>query len=724
MRYDITLAGPTGENISRTLTAGENTLIERVLPGTWTVTVKAYAEIPAAIDGTHPVVYAGQLRGIVTQTVTVQSGRTAPVQITLGTVTGVRTWAELVAAITNAANNDVIVVQADIEYGGFAISMPANITVTLLAEGNRVISAGTSSYSQGVFHLYSANPNATLILGDPLMPGTLTLRGSAVSGNGALIQFDHTFPSANLTLIMNDKVTLTGNTTDPMDLFQGGAVTVTNGEFIMNGGTITGNTARGYGGGVFVEDGGLFKMAGGTISGNTAVADGGGVFVEDGGLFKMAGGTITGNTASAGIGNAVCVYRDTSYNEGIFSWTGGSINVADIKAGDSSDIWDLKGWWGNKAADYTRYFSPAGPAPADFVEFGAVWTGDGSTAATAIAITSRAELAAIGNNAATLGLCYYLAFDITISGTWTPIGDNSSPFTGSLNGNSYTITFNNPTVIAVIAGTSGQYAAGVFGVISGAVLSPGDASVSYLIVKGSFSHAIDGVKLYMGAITGYIKDGGIIEKCGSRVALTVTRPTTSTDSIYVGGIAGAADECQISDCYYRGNIVSEYHGPGAAAGGIVGYAYSLVAPPSSETEITNCYTSGVVNAGANGRSGGVVGLASYTELSNVVALNSNLQGSSSSTIGRIYGDDFGFLPTVADSYGLTDMKKDGSYTLGTWTPVDCVVNGKHGADVPMDATGALSQTWWTGTAFWAIGGLGDDWWWDDSTPGDEHPELW
>ena len=109
------------------------------------------------------------------------------------------------------------------------------------------------------------------------------------------------------------------------DASEGAGVRV-DGEFIMNGGTITGNEAKypsgdilggtAYGGGVFV--GGKFTMNGGKIVGNDAEFYGGGVFIEGGKSFTMNGGTISNNT-SGWNGDGVCVYGGT------FTMTGGII---------------------------------------------------------------------------------------------------------------------------------------------------------------------------------------------------------------------------------------------------------------------------------------------------------------------------------------------------------------------------------------------------------------
>ena len=94
----------------------------------------------------------------------------------------------------------------------------------------------------------------------------------------------------------------------------------------MYGGTITNNTSKEDGGGVY-NDKGTFTMSGGTstITGNTAEKSGGGVC--NGRAFDMYGGTITGNTAKS--------YGGGVYNYQIFNMSGGAItgNTAEISGG-------------------------------------------------------------------------------------------------------------------------------------------------------------------------------------------------------------------------------------------------------------------------------------------------------------------------------------------------------------------------------------------------------
>jgi hypothetical protein len=101
----------------------------------------------------------------------------------------------------------------------------------------------------------------------------------------------------------------------------GGGVCVEHGSFMMYSGKISGNEAA-YGGGVHVGSGGIFSMAGGEISDNSVYkraegfnfeddygmqdsGRGGGVNIENGGKFERVGGTIKGNAAGGDVNTPI-----------------------------------------------------------------------------------------------------------------------------------------------------------------------------------------------------------------------------------------------------------------------------------------------------------------------------------------------------------------------------------------------------------------------------------
>jgi hypothetical protein len=74
-------------------------------------------------------------------------------------------------------------------------------------------------------------------------------------------------------------------------------------EFTMNNGTISGNIAFRYGGGVYSS--GTLTMRDGVISGNTAWGKGGGMYLKDVKTFTKTGVTIYGKDAEQKLKNAV-----------------------------------------------------------------------------------------------------------------------------------------------------------------------------------------------------------------------------------------------------------------------------------------------------------------------------------------------------------------------------------------------------------------------------------
>lgn len=139
--------------------------------------------------------------------------------------------------------------------------------------------------------------------------------------------------NANVTL--ENGVLITGNESQPIEdgttngnnggLFVSAISTVT----IKEGARIKNNHATRHGGGVYIAAGSTVNMLGGSITGNTADMYGGGVLAK--GTFIMQGGTISGNTATKGGG----VYK---YTDGVFTKSGGTItgNTA-TEGGDIND---------------------------------------------------------------------------------------------------------------------------------------------------------------------------------------------------------------------------------------------------------------------------------------------------------------------------------------------------------------------------------------------------
>ena len=136
-------------------------------------------------------------------------------------------------------------------------------------------------------------------------------------------------PTLTLTDCKNSGQITHGTTTGGTKYLGNGVSLHQSCNFIMYGGSITGNTTTGgenitwRSGGVWVRDNSTFTMYGGSITGNHN-SDGGGVWVENTGSFTMYGGSITGNSVS-GSGGGVFVAAQGGTQQGRFAMYGGSI---------------------------------------------------------------------------------------------------------------------------------------------------------------------------------------------------------------------------------------------------------------------------------------------------------------------------------------------------------------------------------------------------------------
>lgn len=97
--------------------------------------------------------------------------------------------------------------------------------------------------------------------------------------------------------------------------FRGGAIFVHSGTMLLNEGSVSENKAVKNGGGIDISGESILEMHGGSVVGNTAGAWSGGI--ENFGMFDMYGGTISGNSASEDAGGV--------YNGGAFTMHGGVI---------------------------------------------------------------------------------------------------------------------------------------------------------------------------------------------------------------------------------------------------------------------------------------------------------------------------------------------------------------------------------------------------------------
>ncbi len=242
--------------------------------------------------------------------------------------------------------------------------------------------------------------------------------------------------------------------------------------------------------------------------------------------------------------------------------------------------------------------------------------------------------------------------DATPTLTWNsgagydPVGSNSDPFTGSLNGEGYTID-------GLFINRSTRDYVGIFGYVSGVgtdihdidltnVNFTGDENVAGIAGYHSFGDiwncTVDGIisstDYEVGGVIGY-KELGSIDNC-------INYATVSGEAD-VGGIVGESD-ADIIDCDNYGDIISTLSGH--RVGGIAGNV--------EDYNITNCKNYGTVS-NINMGNGGIVGLFQNGLIDRCI------------NYGDVTGDDLtGGIVGEGDNLNICNSSNYGDLTGDRW----------------------------------------------------------
>jgi len=208
-----------------------------------------------------------------------------------------------------------------------------------------VISGNATTIAGGVGGVFVEN-SAVFIMNNGIINGNSGRLGGGVRiGTGAAL------PAYTATRFYMNGGEIYGNTGS-----LGGGINVEHGSFIMESGTIHGNTATGLdnagttlannrgGGGVFIQNGGRFDMGGGSIYNNRSYQRGGGVHMLAGTTFAMTGGLIDSNTANRDVSNpnVLGITHNTgggvAVQGGEFNMSGGSV-TRNTANSDGGGIW-------------------------------------------------------------------------------------------------------------------------------------------------------------------------------------------------------------------------------------------------------------------------------------------------------------------------------------------------------------------------------------------------
>ncbi len=187
---------------------------------------------------------------------------------------------------------------------------------------------------------------------------------------------------------------------------------------------------------------------------------------------------------------------------------------------------------------------------------------------------------------------------VTVSG-WTPLFDESLPFTGSVEGNGFAVT------ISGAADENGLF--GLFGMLSG--------SVNDLVVLATLESAPTAETAFVGGIAAIAKDAQIN---GCAAHITIAENIAFPGTVYIGAAAGASkggltvsgihlgEGSTAPNMTYRTDAKAMTAGANAYIGGITGGSYGEIMNGGSVSSAP-AVVSAVMNATGDVYAGGLIG---------------------------------------------------------------------------------------------------------------------
>ena len=240
---------------------------------------------------------------------------------------------------------------------------------------------------------------------------------------------------------------------------------------------------------------------------------------------------------------------------------------------------------------------------------------------------------------------------------WQPVGTEETPFTGSLDGNGFTIS----GLTLSYSGNQGETIyAGLFGVLQGQVEN---LSLTQAAITGNtrISHWEAGLlagRMEEAAVTNSTFDGAI--------DLTTTGSANGDGSVQAGLMAGEMENSTISGCTTSGSITTQGDHGSANAGGITGSALGCTISGCTNRGDVSVVVSGTTISAQAGAAGIVSDLRGDTQV------NDCHNYGSITSHGNALANGGGIAATLGDS--ASDGSLTGCTNAGT---IDVYVGGQN-----------------------------------------------
>ena len=306
------------------------------------------------------------------------------------------------------------------------------------------------------------------------------------------------------------------------------------------------------------------------------------------------------------------------------------------------------------------------------------------------------------------GRTFVLGSDLTLGNDWVGIGNNTTAFGGTLNGNGHTITYDNARspLMGTVSGRVSDIAVAGSGMISGGIADTllGGTIENCRVKSGSSFTGTDAAGGIVGTISmplGKVP-GGTVSKC------TVEDGVEISGGNNVGGIAGCVigmddlgsatiANCEVGAATIKGSGATD--NPASIGGGTRGIGGLGGILGYGSGNITDCMAAARIEAKTPGASGigGIIGVKGTTQGKLRVercGFTGDIKAENADSVGGILGSN---QDRQTNGAVLKDVYADGTLDLGT----NCGSNiggiiGSTPLDFASEKTSSIEDAYWNG----------------------------